>query len=310
MWLPWPRPISACLFCVGSCKLRRLKPMESRPDMKQRTSFVNPLKWHGGKHYIAIRIVQLMPPHIHYVEPFAGGLAVLLAKDPHGVSEVVNDLNGDLTNFWEVLRDEDSFARFNRAVQAMPFSERAWQHSRESASCLDAVERAVDFFVLCRQSLSGRMQQFATLTRNRTRWQMNEQASAWINAVDGLAAVHARMRRVVILNRPALRVIESQDGPNTLFYLDPPYVHDTRCTTVEYGDHEMTDEEHQTLVDALVKCRGKIMVSMYKHRIYNELSTRHGWHRVEFDLPNNAAGGAQKRRMTECLWVNFRTPTG
>lgn len=283
--------------------------VESKPSMRETTQMVNPLKWHGGKYYIASRIVQLMPPHIHYVEPFAGGLAVLLAKDPQGVSEVVNDLNGDLTNFWEVLKDEETFGEFYRKVQAIPFSEVEWQQSRETTKHPDPVNRAVGFFVLCRQSLSGRMQQFAALTRNRTRRQMNEQASAWINAVDGLGVVHARLRRVAILNRPALRVIEGQDGPNTLFYLDPPYVHDTRSTTTEYGEYEMTDEQHQDLVKALLKCKGKVMVSMYKHRIYNDLCAKHGWHLVEFDLPNNASGGREKRRMTECLWTNFCPPS-
>jgi DNA adenine methylase len=68
-----------------------------------------PLKWHGGKHYLAPKIVALMPPHLHYVEPFFGGGAVLLAKNPDGVSEVVNDLDGDLINFWKVLADEATF---------------------------------------------------------------------------------------------------------------------------------------------------------------------------------------------------------
>ena len=75
-----------------------------------------PLKWHGGKYYLAARIVALMPQHKHYVEPYAGGLSVLLAKDPDGVSEVVNDLHGQLTNFWRVLQSEDTFDHFQRVL--------------------------------------------------------------------------------------------------------------------------------------------------------------------------------------------------
>src|SRR6478752_6256498 len=96
-----------------------------------------PLKWHGGKHYMARRIVALMPPHLHYVEPYAGGLAVLLARDPddhrlwlaphRGISEVVNDLDGRLTTFWRVLRDQEMFSCFIRAVQAMPVSRAGWE---------------------------------------------------------------------------------------------------------------------------------------------------------------------------------------
>src|SRR5207249_7948232 len=88
----------------------------------------------------------------------------------------------------------------------------------------EMVRHAAGFFVVCRQSLAGRMKGFASLSRNRTRRRMNEQASAWITAVEGLPAVHERLRRVVILCRPAVEVLRSQDGPGTLFYLDPPYL--------------------------------------------------------------------------------------
>src|SRR5262245_4840512 len=99
------------------------------------TRCVQPLKWHGGKYYLARRIVELMPRHLHYVEPFAGGLAVLLARDPadqslyfgtrseaKGVSEVVNDLNSSLINFWRVLRSPRKFEKFRRRVEAMPLA--------------------------------------------------------------------------------------------------------------------------------------------------------------------------------------------
>src|ERR1700729_919118 len=82
-----------------------------------------PLKWHGGKYYLAAKIIELMPVHTHYVEPYAGGLSVLLAKDPEGISEVANDINGELANFWNVLRSQEDFATFQRLCEATPFSE-------------------------------------------------------------------------------------------------------------------------------------------------------------------------------------------
>jgi D12 class N6 adenine-specific DNA methyltransferase len=114
---------------------------------------VSPIKWHGGKHYLAKRIVALMPPHLHYVEPYAGGLSVLFAKDPEGVSEVVSDLNGDLTNFWRALQGTDSFAAFRRVFEAVPFSEPEWQDAcaglRDHPDA-DPVQRAIWFFIVCR----------------------------------------------------------------------------------------------------------------------------------------------------------------
>lgn len=268
-------------------------------------AITNPLKWHGGKHYLAAKIVELMPSHLHFVEPFAGGLSVLLAKNPDGVSEVVNDLNSDLTNFWDVLKEEESFARMKRIVDATPFSEIEWQRSKQFSKKTDRVERAAAFFVFCRQSMSGRMREFAPITRNRTRRRMNEQASAWLGAVDGLPAVHERLKRVVVLNQKAEVVIAGQDGPNTLFYLDPPYVHETRSTKHEYGDQEMTLEHHQSLLEIVLRCEGKVMISMYHHPLYDALVKKYRWKIKEFDLPNNAAGGTTKRRMTECVYMNF-----
>src|SRR5262245_50453610 len=136
------------------------------------TELTPPLKWHGGKHYLARRIVGLMPPHTHYVEPYSGGLAVLLAKNADGVSEVANDLDRDLTTFWRVLQDADDFERFRRTVEAVPFSQVEWQDARDGlrrSPDAAGVRRAVWFFVACRQSLAGRMDAFAPLSRNRTR---------------------------------------------------------------------------------------------------------------------------------------------
>jgi DNA adenine methylase len=110
---------------------------------------------------------------------------------------------------------------------------------------------------------------------------------------------------VLILNRPALEVIRSQDGPDTLFYIDCPYVSSTRATTGEYGAYEMTDDQHKELVELLCGIKGKAMVSMYHHPIYDALHLQRGWKLTEFAVPNAAAGGKKKRVMTECLWMNY-----
>lgn len=266
-----------------------------------------PIKWHGGKHYLAAKLVKLMPPHLHYVEPYAGGLAVLLARDGEGVSEVVNDLNGDLMNFWGVMQSDTMFGQFKRIIEATPFSEVEYATASNDHGSFNAgVWRAVEFFVRCRQSLAGRMDSFAPLSRNRVRRGMNEQVSAWLTAIEGLPAVHARLKRVVIFNRDALDVIRQQDGPNTFFYLDPPYLHETRATTGEYL-HEMSYAQHCELLTTLDKIQGKFMLSGYRSKLYDEVaaSRLREWTRHDFDLPNNAASGESKRRMTESVWCNY-----
>jgi DNA adenine methylase len=252
-----------------------------------------------------------MPPHTHYVEPYAGGLAVLLAKSPDGISEVVNDLDGRFTNFWHVLQDEELFSRLRRRVQAIPFSEGEWhdaqallQAAKGKPSLKEMVERAARFFVLCRQSMSGRCEDFSPLTRNRTRCGMNEQAASWLNAIEGLPEVHDRLKRVVVLNRPGLECIRTQDGPGVLFYLDPPYPPDVRTAKDTFGPFEMTIEQHEELLDAITGLQGMVMISSYASELYD--SRLSGWSREEFDLPNNAGSGQHKRRMVEVVWSNFQ----
>jgi DNA adenine methylase len=286
-------------------------------------NLVQPLKWHGGKSYLASKIVALMPPRckkpnkpapddlgwLHYVEPYFGGGSVMLTNDPEGISEVVNDLNSNLTMFWRVLQSPNDFINFRHRVESTPFSsdefERASRHLKnEMGSDTAYWDKAAAFFIVCRQSHSGRLKEFAAITRNRIRKGMNEQVSAWLNCIEGLPEVHARLKRVLILNEPALNVIRKQDGPRTLFYLDPPYLHETRATTGEY-QHEMTDDDHAALLAALAEIKGRFLLSGYHSELYDECAAYHGWRCHEFDINNNAAGGKTKRRMTECVWCNF-----
>lgn len=267
----------------------------------------SPLKWHGGKHYLAPKILAMMPPHVHYVEPFFGGGSVLLAKDPDGVSEVANDLYGTLVNFWTVLASDFYFPNFLRKAEATPFSQDHWERSCrtldragwESSPC---VNLALAFFVCCRQRLAGRMKSFSPLSKTRTRRGMNEQASAWIRAVDGLAQVHARLRRVAICNDEAVNVMAREDGPDTLFYCDPPYLPETRSSPNVYR-HEMSLGEHLDFLEVCKSCRGKVIISGYPGEVYEVALA--GWNRRSFDLPNNSAGGESKRRVSEVLWANF-----
>jgi len=281
-----------------------------------RQKLKQPLKWYGGKYYLADWIISLMPKHLHYVEPYAGGLSVLLNKSPFdvrhqwgsksqecGISEVVNDKYLLLTNFWGVLQNKEAFELFKRSVEAMPFSEIEWKDSTLKKPCkyLD-VENALAFFVRCRQSRAGSFKSFATLSRNRTRGLMNEQVSAWLSCIDGLAAVHSRLKRVVILCGDALNIIKQQDGDKALFYLDPPYLTSTRVCTGDYK-HEMSTVDHEKLLDVVVRCKGSVMLSGYKNKLYDAALKNFNRHDKRID--NKMGGGISKRQMLESVWCNF-----
>jgi DNA adenine methylase len=131
---------------------------------------------------------------------------------------------------------------------------------------------------------------------------MNEQASAWMTAVKGLPSVAARLQRVVILNDDAIEVIRREDGRRTLFYLDPPYVHDTRSATGDY-QFEMSLDQHRELVEAIQQCEGKVLLSGYPNELYDR-ELQH-WNRTDFEIDNKASSAKQKRIMTERVWMNF-----
>lgn len=290
-------------------------------------ALAQPLKWHGGKYYLAKRIIELMPPHLHYVEPFFGGGAVLLARDPRrdwyrgaddcpdlvpsyfqGCSEAINDLNLELTNFWRVLQDPTAFEALRDRCERTPFSRVEWEAARAYQDPVTPpdVGAAHAFFVRYRQSRQGLGKDFATLSRNRTRRGKNEQAASWLTAIEGLAEIHQRLRGVVIYNEDAIRLVSRQDGPRTFFYLDPPYLHETRLTTRDYT-HEMSADDHRRLLETLVGIEGKFLLSGYPSALYQEFADRHGWRRVDIEIDNKASGKAVKDKEIECLWMNYQS---
>jgi DNA adenine methylase len=265
-----------------------------------------PIKRHGGKFYLAKMIIPHIPPHTHYVEPYFGGGAVLLQKNPENVSEVINDIDGELMSFWRALQSDELFEKLKRRLEATPFSQEVFEEALANAHepTADPIERAARFFILARQSRQGVGRVFATLSRTRTRRAMNEQASSWLTAIEGLPEVHARLRRVVILNDDAVRVIRQQDDTATFFYCDPPYVHATRSLPKAYKC-EMTDAQHEELLAALASIKGKFILSGYHCDMYDAWAVKNGYRCVEIEIDNKASGSKVKEIKIECLWMNF-----
>lgn len=270
-----------------------------------------PLKWHGGKHYLADWILEHRPDkYITYCEPYFGGGSVLFRHDPEGHSEVINDINGELMNFWSVLADPATFSMLQMRLASTPFAEpyfkaalmeRRFVHNNTNDE--SKVLRALDFFVRFRQSRQGLGKSFATMSKTRTRRGMNEQVSAWLKAIEGLAVIHARVTRVVILNDDALKVIKSLDNPNTWFYLDPPYPLDTRQT--EAYEFEMSHEDHIELLELLATIKGKFSLSSYPGALYEGVANHLGWRCEQREVPLHSSAKASKDIKTECLWMNY-----
>jgi len=222
-----------------------------------------PIKYHGGKHYLAAWLHGLAPSsYVHRVHVFAGGLGEFWTWPHEDVSEVVNDVYGHVANFYWVLRDPVLFAKFERLASVQPLSQEDWEAARQALPDGEPerpdVDAAFAFFVAVRMSRQGLMRDFATLSRNRTRRGMNEQASAWLSAVDGLRDVHERLSRVAIIRDDFERVIQQQDGPHTLFYCDPPYLAETRVTIGDYArEFSAADHEGRECYRRYCKAQGR-----------------------------------------------------
>jgi DNA adenine methylase len=257
---------------------------------------VQPVKWHGGKSYLAKWIHSLAPVgYTHRNIVFGGGLGEFWNWPHEGISEAVNDAYSQLTNFWRTLQDEQLFVNFCREVEAMPFSQAEWEESDPSTP--------VGFFVHFRQSRQGLGKDYATPTR-RTRRGMNEQVSAWQTAVDGLPDCCQRLRRVEIRNRHFRDFIKTYDHPKALFYCDPPYVHSTRSTGGGEYSHEITEADHAELLDILAHMSGRFMLSGYRCEIYDQAAAKYGWTRHEKEIDNKASSQKVKPKKVECIWAN------
>ncbi len=214
-------------------------------------------------------------PHDIYVEPFGGGASVLFAKEPAPV-EVYNDLNGGLVDLFRVLAGPHLFRRFRRMVGVLPCSRKLFYDFRgEIEKEKDLVTRAVKWFYVARQSFAGNFggswgYGIASTTRG-----MAAACSRWLGTIDRLPEIHERLKRVQIECLPALEIIDKYDTPETLFYLDPPYVLGTRVGGKAYK-HEMTDADHEALVEKLLEIQGSACLSGYENPIYRPL-LKSGW---------------------------------
>ena len=259
-----------------------------------------PVKWHGGKRYLAQRIISYFPTHRIYLEAFGGGASVLLNK-PLVEVETYNDLDHRITRLFRVLREQGE--EFLEKVRLIPYSQVEFEGAKTYPEGATDLDRAISDFVRWRQSFGGQGQNWS-YTTGRARGGMAGDVNAWWTAIDSLPQIIARLRRVQIICQPAHIAIPRFDHPEGLIYCDPPYVHGTRSkgSTNIYGV-EMTDNEHRELANVLMRCKARVVLSGYPSTLYDELYA--DWRRVEFDIANHAAGGKTKGRETECLWMNY-----
>jgi DNA adenine methylase len=254
---------------------------------------IGPLRWYGGKCQLVKHLLPLIPEHKTYVEVFAGGAALFFAKEKSPV-EVLNDLNSGLVEFYRVLRNSEKFNQFQLLVELTPYSREEYCDSRASwEDCEDDVERAVRWFVAARQCFSGVFGAGWSKAVDAGSNGISSTVSRYLSAVKRLPEVHERLRGVQIENGDFLKIIKNYDRSGTFFYLDPPYVTGTRRSKQVY-QHEMTDEDHEELVEMLLGIKGKAMLSGYAHPIYGPLECA-GWKRIDINAKCTAGASTIKK---------------
>jgi DNA adenine methylase len=208
-----------------------------------------------------------------------------------------------VVNFFRVLRDHsDELARL---ISLTPFSREEFFEAINDEREINDVERARRFYIRARQTRTG-MAQTATLGRwanckDTSRAGMSGVVSRWLGGVNALDAIAQRLLRVQIENRPAIDTIRLYDGPKTLFYCDPPYIHETRGDSNAYG-FEMDMDQHKILARTLRASRGMVAVSGYEHPIMAELYPANKWFKT---LGLERTIHSTKGTRQEVLWTNY-----
>lgn len=260
------------------------------------------LRWHGGKWRLAPWVISHFPPHRIYVEPFGGGASVLIRK-PRSYSEVYNDLDQEAVNFFRVLRGPRA-GELVSAIALTPFSRTEFVECYQPTD--DDVERARRLVVRSFMGFGSDGHNIAVRTGFRATGHRAHTTPAhdWANYPEALKLTVARLRGVVIECKPALDVIEQQDNAQTLFYVDPPYLPETRSNKSRKSgekyhaySHELVEADHVELLARLKSAKGMIVLSGYPAPLYDDALK--DWTRVEKAA---LADGAKAR--TEVLWIN------
>lgn len=250
------------------------------------------LRYFGGKWLAGNWIVSQLPPHECYVEPF-GGAASILIKKPRSPIEVYNDIDDDVVNFFRVLREQPT--QLIEQIRLTPFARNEQRVSKKRNVDMSSLERARLMYVDSWQSFgmlaSGGGWRFMAEMKRAT-----IPAHDWAR-VDHLYAIAERLSEVQIESDDALKVIERFDKPTTLFYVDPPYMHETRFVTDGYN-YEMSNEQHEQLLSALQGVKGSVILSGYHSSAYT--NALHGWECIERKIQTNAVDA---RKATEVLWI-------
>ncbi len=280
-------------------------------------SVKSPLNYYGGKHYHRRKIIPFFPQHHTFVDVFGGGASILLGKQPSPV-EVYNDIDGRVHNFFSVVGDSDLCQKLMQKTGVTGHDRRLFNECIarcESGSIADPVEAAWALLVCCKQGRNGVARKTSDFSYSKvgTSNNMSCRTSAWRNLPRVIAEAGDRLQRAIIENLHWNDAIRRYDSKETFFYMDPPYLPETRKTNSrQVYRHEMSRLDHVRLLCAICEVQGKVILSGYDSDPYDQLLSS-DWTRIEFTTVARAGSRTANCKLpprTEVLWMNYTPPVG
>jgi DNA adenine methylase len=261
-----------------------------------------PFGYYGSKQRIASRIVATIPPHNAWVDAFCGSASITLAKKPAPI-EVVNDLNGEIYNFFRQLRDNS--AEMRRLLKLTPYAREELKQARVSDNELSGVERARRFYIAAMMAINGCFGEAEggfSFSNSYTRRGMEARVSRWNAMPEHLNLVADRLSRVRIENKDAIKLFaEFANRPATLVYLDPPYLAERANG---YDNDQKSEAFHEKLLRTATKAKCMVLISGYQNDLYRDyLGPRNGWRKRIMKTTTRSNSGKDLDR-EEIIWFN------
>lgn len=277
--------------------------MKTKSKIEKSAILRPPFKCHGGKAYLKTWVIDNMPvdyEDMTYVEPYAGAASVLLNKK-ESKEEAINDLHPGIIEIFKAIRDDGE--NFAKRLKKIRYSQASFDRAlKQSAGPFDdKLDLAVNEYVLRRMSRGGMKKAFAW--SERLRGGQPGDVNAWKTALKLMPMLSERLQNVYVFNKSAVEVVKAFNKPNTLLYVDPPYLHSTRQAKKVYEKYEMTEDDHKKLCETLVSFKGKVLISGYDSELYNTYFQN--WHKIFRDIVNHSSQNKTKEYKREHIWRNF-----
>ncbi|MCF7944850.1 MAG: DNA adenine methylase [Spirochaetia bacterium] len=256
-----------------------------------------PLSYYGGKQQLVSKILSIIPSHRLYCEPFLGGGAVFFAK-PQSDSEVINDTNRELINFYEIIQND--FVSLEKEVQISLHSRDLHRKATviyNNPDMFTKLKRAWAVWILANESYSSMLN--GTFGYDLT----GQTARKVMNKRDGFTLDYAiRLQGVEIECTDALRIIRSRDSEDSFFYCDPPYIN-TDCG--HYDGYSV--EDYMMLLNVLEKIEGKFLLSSFPNEVLDKYLPKNDWctKQIEMNMSVNAKSENRKKTKTEVFTANY-----